>query len=127
SRSYFGAPAGLPLVQHSLGMLLELHRDGVLSLATIVEKAAHNPARLFGIVDRGFIREGFFADLAVVDLSAETRVDAGQVLYRCGWSPLEGTTLHSAVVMTLVNGVPVYRDGLPSEAPQGRALEFAAR
>jgi dihydroorotase len=124
ARKYFEAPSGLPLVQHSLGMLLEQHRQGAFSLATIVEKAAHNPARLFGIVDRGFVREGYFADLAIVDLGSSTRVTREQILYKCGWSPLEGETLHSTVTMTLVNGFPVYRDGLITPRPLGAALEF---
>ncbi|HEU4616590.1 MAG TPA: dihydroorotase [Gammaproteobacteria bacterium] len=127
SRKYFDAPAGLPLVQHSLGMLLELHRRGLLSLAAIAEKAAHNPARLFRIVDRGFVREGYFADLAIVDLEASTPVTRDRVLYKCGWSALEGEVLHSAVFMTVLNGVPVYREGRFAADVQGRALEFGAR
>src|SRR5690606_35917068 len=105
-------------------MLLELHRDGFLSLAAIVEKAAHNPARLFGIVDRGFVREGYFADLVAVDLAAETTVTPRELRYKCGWSPLEGTTLHSRVALTLVNGAVVCRDGAPAGPRAGRALEF---
>jgi len=124
ARKYFEAPSGLPLVQHSLRMLLELHREGFLSLAAIVEKAAHNPARLFGIVDRGFVREGFFADLVAVDLSAATVVTPSEPLYKCGWSPLEGTTLHSRVALTVVNGTVVCRDGAPAGPRMGRALEF---
>ena len=124
ARKYFEAPSGLPLVQHSLQMLLELHRDGFLSLAAIVEKAAHNPARLFGIVDRGFVREGYFADLVAVDLAAETTVTPRELRYKCGWSPLEGTTLHSRVALTLVNGAVVCRDGAPAGPRSGRALEF---
>ncbi len=125
SSPYFQAPSGLPLVQHSLLMLLEQHEQGLFSLPAIVEKAAHNPARLFGIVDRGFVREGYLADLAVVDLERETRVDRAQILYKCGWSPLEGSTLHSSVFMTILNGVPVYRDGRLAAEPRGRALTFA--
>jgi dihydroorotase len=126
-RGYFDAPSGLPLVQHSLAMLLEQHRQGVFSLGTIVEKAAHSPARLFGIVDRGFIREDSFADLVVVDLNRKQRITPDSLLYRCGWSPLEGTTLHSAVHLTLLNGEPVFRDGEVAAAPAGRALEFRSR
>lgn len=122
--SYFKAPSGLPLVQHSLGMMLELRRDGHLSLEQVVEKAAHNPARLFRIVDRGFVREGYFADLAIVDLEAEERVDAAQVLYKCGWTPLQGTTLRSKVLMTILGGEIVYRDGKVADRPQGQALQF---
>jgi dihydroorotase len=128
SRGYFDAPSGLPLVQHSLLMLLEQHAQGLFTLPKIVEKAAHNPAALFGIVERGFIREGYYADLVAVDLAAVTRVDAAQVRYKCGWSPLEGTDLRGAVVMTVLNGVPVFRDGNPVAGPrQARALEFRAR
>jgi dihydroorotase len=124
--NYFTAPSGLPLVQHSLGMLLEQHRQGLFSLTTIVQKAAHNPALRFRVVDRGFVREGYFADLAVVDLEMTTPITRGQILYKSGWSPLEGETLHSGVLMTLVNGNLVYREGRLLPAPLGRGLEFAA-
>jgi dihydroorotase len=127
ARGYFEAPAGLPLVQHSLLMLLEQHRDGLYSLEKIVEKAAHNPALLFGIEERGFVREGYFADLVAVDLAATTRVDAAEIRYKCGWSPFEGTEFHSRVLLTVVNGIPVYADGVPTGARAARALEFRAR
>ncbi len=127
ARSYFEAPSGLPLVQHSLLMLLDQHREGLFTLETIVEKAAHNPAVLFGIVDRGFVREGYFADLVAVDLNASTDVDAAQIRYKCGWSPFEGSEFHSRVALTVVNGAIVYRDGQPSAARASRALEFTAR
>jgi dihydroorotase len=128
ARSYFEAPSGLPLVQHCLPLLLEQHAQGLYSLPKIVEKAAHNPALLFGIVERGFIREGYFADVVAVDLGAVTRVDAAQVRYKCGWSPFEGQTFRGAVALTVLNGVPVYRDGQPLEGPrQSRALAFRPR
>jgi dihydroorotase len=127
SRPYFEAPSGLPLVQHSLLMLLEQHRDGLYSLEKIVEKAAHSPAVLFGIERRGFVREGYFADLVAVDLDGSTLVDADEIRYKCGWSPLEGTRFHSRVLMTIVNGVPVYRAGQPTGERAARALEFRAR
>lgn len=123
-RPYFEAPSGLPLIQHFLPMLLELSRDGHLSLTQVVEKAAHNPARLFGIVDRGFIREGCFADFAVVKLGAEAKVEKSELLYKCGWSPLEDETLHSRVTMTILGGQVVYRDGRITGPARGRALEF---
>jgi dihydroorotase len=126
ARPYFEAPSGLPLVQHSLLMLLEQHRDGLYSLEKIVEKAAHNPAVLFGIEQRGFVREGYFADLVAVDLDGSTLVDAAEIRYKCGWSPLEGTRFHSRVLTTIVNGVPVYRAGQPTGARAARALEFIA-
>jgi len=128
ARGYFQAPSGLPLVQHSLLMLLDQHAQGLFTLPKIVEKAAHNPARLFGIVDRGFIREGYFADLVAVDLAGKTRVDAAQLRYKCGWSPFEGTTFRGAVALTVLNGEPVYRDGHPIPGPRrAQALEFRAR
>ena len=127
ARGYFEAPSGLPLVQHSLLMLLEQHGQGLFTLPKIVEKAAHNPATVFGIVDRGFVREGYYADFAVVDLDKPTRVDAAQVRYKCGWSPLEGTTLRSSVFLTVINGATVYRDGQPVGQRMANALQFHAR
>ena len=121
---YFGAPSGLPLVQHFLPMLLELHHQGVLGLDQIVQKAAHNPALLFGIRDRGFVREGYLADLAIVDVNAAVSVRREQVKYKCGWSPLEGETLHGAVLMTVIGGEVVYDHGQIRERPLGRELEF---
>jgi dihydroorotase len=128
ARSYFEAPSGLPLVQHSLLMLLDQHAQGLFTLPKIVEKAAHNPAVLFGIAERGFIREGYYADLVAVDLAGRTRVDAAQVRYKCGWSPFEGTEFRGAVALTILNGVPVFRDGQPVAGPRmAHALRFNAR
>jgi dihydroorotase len=128
ARGYFEAPSGLPLVQHSLLMLLDQHAQGLFTLPKIVEKAAHNPAVLFGIAERGFIREGYYADLVAVDLAAVTRVDAAQIRYKCGWSPFEGTDFRGGIVMTVLNGVPVFRDGQPVAGPRAaQALEFRAR
>jgi dihydroorotase len=123
--SYFEAPSGLPLVQHMLPMMLELCREGVLSLPGVARKAAHNPASLFGIRDRGFLREGYLADLAIVDLNATTRITAQQLKYKCGWSPLEGSELHSSVIMTVLGGEIVYDHGQIREQPAGQLLEFA--
>jgi dihydroorotase len=128
ARSYFEAPSGLPLVQHSLLMLLDQHAQGLFTLPKIVQKAAHNPALLFGIAERGFIREGYYADLVAVDLAAKTRVDAKQVLYKCGWSPFEGTEFRGRIALTVLNGIPVFRDGQHIAAERkSRALEFRAR
>jgi dihydroorotase len=124
-RGYFGAPAGLPLVQHALPMLLELVHDGHLGLELAVEKFAHAPARLFGIVDRGYLREGAYADLVLVDLDSAHQVRREDVLYKCGWSPLEGQRLRSRVVATFVNGRKVYEDGRFLGAPAGQRLQFA--
>jgi dihydroorotase len=128
SRGYFEAPSGLPLVQHSLLMLLEQHAQGLFTLPKIVEKTAHNPAVLFGIAERGFIREGYYADLVAVDLQGVTRVDAAQLRYKCGWSPFEGTEFRGRVALTVLNGVTVYRDGQPIAARRAaRPLDFRPR
>jgi dihydroorotase len=123
---YFAAPAGLPLVQHSLQLLLEHYRHGRLTLEQIVRKAAHNPARLFGVKDRGFLREGCYADIAVVNLEQPERVTSDNVRYKCGWSPLEGLEFGASLVMTIVNGKVVVRDGEVLTEPDGRPLEFSA-
>ncbi|HVJ29666.1 MAG TPA: amidohydrolase family protein [Gammaproteobacteria bacterium] len=128
ARTYFEAPSGLPLVQHSLLMLLDQHAQGLFTLPKIVQKAAHNPALLFGIAERGFIREGYYADLVAVDLKATTRVDAKQVLYKCGWSPFEGTEFRGRIALTVLNGAPVFRDGQHIVGPRmAQALVFKAR
>lgn len=124
-QSYFSAPAGLPLVQHSLQLLLEHYRGGRLTLEQIVRKAAHNPARLFGVKDRGFLREGYYADIAVVDLERPERVTQENLRYKCGWSPLEGVELGASLVVTLVNGTVVVRNGEVLAEPGGRQLEFS--
>jgi dihydroorotase len=124
-RGYFGAPAGLPLVQHALPMLLELVHDGHLGLELAVEKFAHAPARLFGIVDRGYLREGAYADLVLVDLDSAYQVRREDVLYKCGWSPMEGQRLRSRVVATFVNGRQVYEEGRFVGEPAGQRLQFA--
>jgi dihydroorotase len=121
---YFQAPSGLPLVQQFLPMMLELVRGGILSLEQVVEKAAHNPAQLFGIVDRGFVREGYFADFAIVDLDREQEITRDSLEYKCGWSPLEGERLHSTVAMTILGGRIVCREGRILGGPQGQALQY---
>ncbi len=123
--SYFKIPAGLPLVQHALAMSLELVHDGVLELPALVEKTAHAPARMFDIVERGYLREGYWADLVLVDMAAQDQVRREDILYKCGWSPLEGDTLRSKVTMTFVNGELSYDRGCFGAAPQGRRLQFA--
>ena len=109
--SYFDTPAGLPLVQHALAMALELVHDGDLSLPRLVHKVSHGPAELFRVHERGYLREGYWADLTLVDLDAPQRIERSQVLYKCGWSPLEGDVLRSRVSATVVNGELKYRDG----------------
>ncbi len=125
AQTYFKAPAGLPLVQHSLLILLDLWRQGVLPLETIVERACHAPAVLFGIERRGFIREGYAADLVVVDPSKGHTVRAENLLVHCGWSPMEGHTFGCSIERTFVNGVCVYEDGkVRADAPIGQRMTF---
>ncbi len=124
-RTYFGAPAGLPLVQDALLSLLEHYHRGDLDLPLIVEKVAHAPADLFAIRERGYIREGYFADLVVADLDATTAVTRDRVMSKCGWSPFEGETFHSQIKMTFVNGSLAYDDTGVSEEPLGQVLRFA--
>lgn len=124
--SYFKSPSGIPLVQHGLLMMLELYHQGKITLEKIVEKMCHAPAKCFKIDKRGFIRPGNFADLVLVDLKAEQVIDEDNVLYKCGWSPLEGTTLHSKIVKTFVNGQLVYDNGDFNEQVRGLRLTFNA-
>jgi len=125
SQTYFKAPSGLPLVQHSLQVLVDLAKQGAFTLETAVERACHAPAVLFGVEQRGFIREGYWADLVVVDPKKPYAVKAGNVLYQCGWSPLEGHTFSSTIERTFVNGVCVFEDGqIRPDAPKGMRLTF---
>ena len=124
-KPYFQSMSGAPLVQHSLNCLLEFYAQGKISLEKIVEKMCHNPAILYRIKERGYIREGYFADLTLVDLNSEWTVSKENILYKCGWSPLEGTTFHSKVLSTWVNGHLAYADGLFHEEVKGKALEVA--
>jgi dihydroorotase len=107
---YTKAPSGGPLVQHALPALLQLHHQEKISLEKIVEKMCHNPAILFQIKDRGYIREGYKADLVLVDLNAPWAVQPDNTVYKCGWSPFEGTTFKSRVTHTFVNGRLVYKN-----------------
>jgi dihydroorotase len=123
-KPYFQSMSGAPMVQHALYILLELYKRGLISLEKIAEKMSHNVAILYGIEKRGFIREGYFADLTLVDLNSPWTVSKENVLYKCGWSPLEGETFHSKVTHTFVNGNVVYENGSLSRFCAGRRLEF---
>ena len=107
---YTQAPSGGPLVQHALVALLEMYHNGKISLEKIVEKACHNPAILFQIKERGYIREGYKADLVLVDLKSPWTVQKENILYKCQWSPFEGTTFKSKVTHTFVNGILTYEN-----------------
>lgn len=121
-RPYFQSMSGAPIVQHSLNIMLEFYKEGAISLEKIVEKMCHNPSILYRIDKRGFIREGYYADLVLVDLDTSFTVDKENILYKCGWSPLEGTTFHSKVTHTFVNGNLVYNNRTFKEAQKGMAL-----
>jgi len=122
--TYFQAPAGLPLVQHALLTLFDLVRDGKISLELLVDKACHAAADIFGVTERGYVREGWFADLVIVDSNTPHRVTADNVLYKCGWSPYEGHEFSASIDTTIVNGEVVYRDGSLTGAVAGRKLNF---
>lgn len=121
---YTKAPSGGPLVQHSLPVMLENFRSGKISIEKIVEKMCHNPAILFRIEKRGFIREGYKADLVLVDDQSEWTVSKDNLLYKCGWSPLEGMKLHSEVTHTFVNGNLAYENGEVKAEKFGERLLF---
>ena len=124
SQPYSKAPAGGPLVQHGLMAMLEFYKQGKISLEKIVEKMAHSPAICFQIENRGFIREGYWADLVLVDLNKRLTVSRSNVLYKCGWSPFEGQTFASSVVSTIVSGNLVYENGKITEGVFGKRLVF---
>jgi dihydroorotase len=121
---YTKAPSGAPMVQHALPALIEFYKKNKISLEKIVEKVAHNPAILFNIKNRGFIREGYYADLVLVDLSKPWTVKKDNILYKCGWSPMEGNTFTSRITHTFVNGNLVYKNGKFNDKVKGLRLEF---
>jgi dihydroorotase len=123
NQSYFKAPSGGPLVQHALQAMLEKVKEGKISIERVVEKMAHAPAILFKIQNRGFIREGYFADLVVVDAISQT-VTKENLLYKCGWSPFEGTTFSHSILKTFVNGNLVYDNGKIIEGTTGARMTF---
>ena len=124
ARPYAQAPSGLPLVQYALNAALELVHEGQLTTAQVVQKFAHAPAQLFDVSERGFLREGYWADLVLVD-DAPLTVRREDVLSKCGWSPFEGTTFHSRIASTWVNGMQVWDGTRLLGTPQGQRLVFA--
>ncbi len=123
-RVYTKSPSGAPMVQHALPAMIKFYEKEKISLEKIVEKTAHNPAILFKIEKRGFIREGYYADLVLIDLSKPWTVIKDNILYKCGWSPLEGTTFTSRITHTFINGNLVYKNGKFNDTIKGQRLEF---
>ena len=121
---YFTAKSGFPSIQNSLDVMLNLYHQGVVSLPKIVELMCHNPAILYQIKGRGFIREGYYADLVLVDLNHEKVIKNDDMLYKCGWTPYDGMKAKSQVTHTFVNGNLVYHDGIVEENIAGKPLEF---
>jgi len=121
-KPYFQSLSGAPMVQHSLNIMLHFFQQGLISLEKIAEKMCHNPATLYRIENRGFVRKGYFADLTIVDLNTRWTVSKENLLYKCGWSPLEGTTFSAKVTHTFVNGNLVYEHGNFDEDAKGKAL-----
>lgn len=123
-KTYFDAPSGGPLIQHSLLAMLDFYHQGKISLEMIVKKMSHNVAELFEIDRRGFIREGYHADLVLVDLKQSTRVTPESLWYKCGWSPFTGHTFQSRIHTTFVNGHAVYSQGQFNETLKGMRMRF---
>jgi len=121
---YEKAHAGLPLVQHSLLLMLHYVQQGKISIEKVVEKMSHAVADCFGVAERGFIREGYYADLVIADLNKPTTVTRENILYKCGWSPLEGFVFPAAVTHTFINGHLVYGNGIWDESKKGQRLGF---
>src|SRR5690606_30905727 len=124
NQHYSQAPSGGPLVQHALLALLDMYHDGRLTLEEIVQKTAHNTAICFNVAKRGFIREGYWADLVLVDLAKPHTVEAGNLLSKCGWSPFEGHTFRSSVNRTFVSGQLVFENERIIETTPGQRLLF---
>lgn len=125
AQHYNQAPAGLPLVQHSLNVLLQMYHEGKISLEKIVEKSSHAVAECYKVKDRGYLREGYFADVVLVNIEQEWKVEKSNILHKCGWSPFEGKTFKGAVLKTFVNGNLSYDGGKLTGAVAGKRLTFA--
>jgi dihydroorotase len=121
---YWSSPSGLPLVQHPLNLMLEFYKDGKITLEKIAEKMSHAVADCFQISKRGYIREGYWADLVLVDLNESTTITKENVYYQCGWSPLEGKTLHSKITHTIVSGHLAFQEGTFDESITGKRMLF---
>ena len=124
SNKYLKCPSGAPLVQHSLQVMFEYYKKGKISLEKVVEKMCHNPAILFEIEKRGFVKEGYKADLVIINPNAENTVSKENILYKCGWSPLENETFHSEISHTFVNGFLAFENGKVSPEKHAERLQF---
>jgi dihydroorotase len=124
ANTYFKAPAGLPLVQHAVQALFDLVASGAITPELLVERACHAPADIFGVKDRGYVREGYFADLVLVDSEQPYSVDTSNLLYKCQWSPFEGHTFSASIDTTIINGTVAYKNGCLSGEIPGQRLEF---
>jgi dihydroorotase len=122
--SYFNAPSGLPLIQHSLLLLLEMVKEGAFSIETVVERAAHAPAKIFDVIDRGFIREGYWADLVIVDPTKKTTVQDSQLYSQCNWSPFAEEIFSNSIHSTIVSGHLAYHQGSLNTNQVGKRVEF---
>lgn len=122
---YLSAPSGLPLVQHSLQVMLDFYHQGKISLEKIIEKMCHAPADCFRINNRGYLREGYFADVAIVDIKTPYTITKENILYKCAWSPMEDYTFKGTVTHTFVNGHLTYNNGIFDERKKGERLSFS--
>ena len=123
-QDYFNVPSGLPLLQETLPLLCEMVHDGLLSLPQLIEKSAHNVAIRYNIINRGFIREGYWADLCLLDMKKPYQIDHKQALSKCGWTPFHGKQLRTSVLSTFVNGHRVYQQGAIDASIKGQKINF---
>ena len=121
---YQKAPSGVPLVQHSLLLMMQYVKEGKISMEKVVEKMCHAPAQCFQVAGRGYIREGYHADLVLIDMNGATAVSKANILYKCGWSPFEGHEFPASVRYTFINGEIAYENGKVNEEVRGQRLKF---
>ena len=125
SGNYFNALSGGPLVQHALPAMLELVHNGSIPIEKLVEKMSHHVAEIYRIKERGYIREGYYADLVLIDLNSTWKVDSSNILSKCQWSPFENRSFKSNIVKTFVNGNIVYENGVINNCTMGKRLKFS--
>src|SRR5574344_116116 len=123
-KDYFSCPSGIVSIQHSLLMMLQIMKEEKWDLSLIVEKMCQNPAKRFHIEDRGFIKEGYFADLVIINPNKKTTVNKEDILYKCSWSPLEGKVFDNSLFMTIINGEKVYEKGIINDKIKGKKVDF---